>query len=203
MQWVPPQFPLPWFFVFPSPPLHSLFAAVHYLVLSQRAAAKITFPGIWANTCCSHPLNIPSETIEENALGVKNAARRKLQQELGIDPEEVPLESFHYITRVHYSAESDEVWGEHEIDHVLVCLPPAGVKLNLNPNEVDTVEWVDEDGLEAWMKAKEEAGEVFSPWFRGIGERLLHSWWTAVKARDAAMLKALQDDTIHRLGHKK
>ena len=34
--------------------------------------------------------------------GVKRAARRKLEQELGIPPEDVPIESFTYLTRVHY-----------------------------------------------------------------------------------------------------
>lgn len=57
------------------------------LMPSQRAASKITFPSFWANTCCSHPLYCKSELIDENQLGVKNAARRKLEQELGIPPE--------------------------------------------------------------------------------------------------------------------
>jgi isopentenyldiphosphate isomerase len=61
----------------------------------QRSPAKITFPEIWANTCCSHPLFVRShaylvsynyrsvvvivqvekELIEQDALGVKNAVR--------------------------------------------------------------------------------------------------------------------------------
>ena len=32
----------------------------------QRSPVKITFPEIWANTCCSHPLfDLPAETILE------------------------------------------------------------------------------------------------------------------------------------------
>eukprot|EP00833_Pecoramyces_ruminatium_P006758 jgi/Orpsp1_1/1180790/evm.model.c7180000074635.1 len=56
------------------------------LLLQQRAMEKITFPEYFTNTCCSHPLNTPSELIEEDQLGAKNAARRKLEHELGIPP---------------------------------------------------------------------------------------------------------------------
>jgi isopentenyldiphosphate isomerase len=35
-------------------------------------------------------------------MGVKVAAVRKLQQELGIPPEDVPLDSFTFLTKVHY-----------------------------------------------------------------------------------------------------
>ncbi len=41
--------------------------------------------GHWTNTCCSHPLNIPGEGEEIDALGVKRAAKRKLKHELGIE----------------------------------------------------------------------------------------------------------------------
>lgn len=47
-------------------------------------------------------------------VGVKRAAQRKLEQELGIPPEDVPLSSFQCVSRIHYLAESDGIWGEHE-----------------------------------------------------------------------------------------
>lgn len=46
--------------------------------------------------------------------GVRNAAQRKLDHELGIKPEQVPLDKFKYLTRIHYLAPSDGQWGEHE-----------------------------------------------------------------------------------------
>jgi isopentenyl-diphosphate delta-isomerase type 1 len=61
-----------------------LFNEEGKLLLQKRASEKITFPDCWTNTCCSHPLTRPDEIITENQLGVKNAATRKLEQELGI-----------------------------------------------------------------------------------------------------------------------
>ena len=60
---------------------------------------------------------LPSHFAKSRVLcntGVKRAAQRKLLQELGIRPEQVPLESFVFLTRVHYSAAADDEWGEHE-----------------------------------------------------------------------------------------
>ena len=34
-----------------------LFNSQNKLLLQQRAASKITFPKVWTNTCCSHPLH--------------------------------------------------------------------------------------------------------------------------------------------------
>lgn len=34
-----------------------LFDSQGRLLLQQRAASKITFPDVWTNTCCSHPLS--------------------------------------------------------------------------------------------------------------------------------------------------
>ena len=115
---------------------------LHVLDTMQRAGSKITFPFIWANTCCSHPLAVPSEIIEADALGVKNAARRKLQHELGIPPEDVPLSDFTWVTRVHYvGASGAGPWGEHEVDWILLCAPKMMPRLELNPNEVSQVRW--------------------------------------------------------------
>lgn len=94
-----------------------LFDDQNRLLLQQRADEKITFPNLWTNTCCSHPLGIPGETgvtLEESIEGVKRAAQRKLEHELGIKKEQVPLDKFRFLTRIHYKAPSDGKWGEHE-----------------------------------------------------------------------------------------
>ena len=94
-----------------------LFDSKNRLLLQQRASEKITFPDMWTNTCCSHPLGIPGETgadLDTAVQGVRRAAQRKLDQELGIKSKQVPLEAFQFLTRIHYKAPSDGKWGEHE-----------------------------------------------------------------------------------------
>ncbi len=46
--------------------LHRAFSVLLFnnsgeLLIQKRASEKITFPSIWANSCCSHPLHIDSE----------------------------------------------------------------------------------------------------------------------------------------------
>ena len=162
-----------------------LFNSKGDLLLQQRSAAKITFPGCFTNPCCSHPLYTPLEMEEQDALGVKRAAQRKLLQELGIPPEQVPLECFHYLTRIHYRAASDAKWGEHEIDYILFL--QADVDLKVNPNEVQSCRYVSQDQLRDLMHSatdtidKSEGGKVrVTPWFRLIAESLLLKWWDSL-----------------------
>ena len=79
-----------------------LFDSSGRLLLQRRASHKITFPDVWANSCCSHPLHSEEEMELKNALGVKRAAVRKLEQELGIHPSQVPIEKFDFVTKMRY-----------------------------------------------------------------------------------------------------
>jgi isopentenyl-diphosphate delta-isomerase len=104
-----------------------LFNDKNELLLQQRASEKITFPDMWTNTCCSHPLGVPSETgsnLPDSIMGVKRAAQRKLEHELGIRPEQVPLDDFHFLTRIHYKAPSNGQWGEHESQYLFSFCDP-------------------------------------------------------------------------------
>lgn len=70
---------------------------------------------MWTNTCCSHPLDdFEEEKVEKDQLGVRVAATRKLEHELGIPKEQTPVDAFQYLTRIHYLAPSNGLWGEHE-----------------------------------------------------------------------------------------
>ncbi|KAI8968372.1 isopentenyl pyrophosphate isomerase [Mycotypha africana] len=169
-----------------------LFNSEGKLLLQQRATEKITFPDRWTNTCCSHPLSIPSEIIEKDQLGVRNAAQRKLEHELGIKPEQVPVDKFKYLTRLHYLAPSDDSqWGEHEIDYILFI--KADVDLNISPNEVRDVKYVTPEELKAMFNDKDV---LITPWFKLICESFLFKWWDQLGTIENVEV----DHTIHRLG---
>ncbi|EPS33021.1 Isopentenyl-diphosphate Delta-isomerase [Penicillium oxalicum] len=152
-----------------------LFDSKKRLLLQQRASEKITFPDMWTNTCCSHPLGIPGETgaeLDAAVMGVKRAAQRKLDQELGIKAEQVPLEKFEFFTRIHYKAPSDGKWGEHEIDYILFI--QTDVDLDPNPNEVRDTKYVSAEDLQAMFK---QPDLTFTPWFKLICNSMLFEWW--------------------------
>ncbi|KAI8048160.1 isopentenyl pyrophosphate isomerase [Gilbertella persicaria] len=168
-----------------------LFDSNNRLLLQQRATEKITFPDMWTNTCCSHPLNTPSELVEEEQLGVRTAAQRKLEHELGIQPEQVPLDKFKYLTRIHYLAPSDGQWGEHEVDYILFM--KADVTLNVNPNEIRDVKYVTPEELKAMFA---DPNVPMTPWFKLICNSFLFKWWDRLDTIE----QVETDHTIHRLG---
>jgi isopentenyl-diphosphate delta-isomerase len=152
-----------------------LFDSQDRLLLQQRASEKITFPDMWTNTCCSHPLGVLAETgatLDAAIMGVKRAAQRKLLQELGIPVHQVPLDRFEFLTRIHYKAPSDDKWGEHEIDYILIIR--ANVDLEINPNEVQATRYVSEEELRA-MSGDEKL--KFTPWFGLMCKSMLFDWW--------------------------
>jgi len=111
-----------------------LFDSKNRLLLQQRASEKITFPDMWTNTCCSHPLGVPGETgatLDAAVEGVKRAAIRKLNHELGIKSHQLPIENFHFLTRIHYKAPSDGKWGEHESEYSAI-ISAANLSLYYN-----------------------------------------------------------------------
>ncbi|KAH8550786.1 isopentenyl pyrophosphate isomerase [Umbelopsis sp. PMI_123] len=168
-----------------------LFDSQNRLLLQQRASEKITFPDMWTNTCCSHPLNTASELVEEAQLGARTAAQRKLEHELGIKAEQVPLDNFEFLTRIHYLAPSDGMWGEHEIDYIFFI--KADVDMEVNPNEVRDTKYVTPEELRAMFV---DPNIKMTPWFKLICETYLFQWWANID-----QLEGQRDvDTIQRLG---
>lgn len=152
--------------------LHRAFSAFIFrpsdakLLLQQRASEKITFPDMWTNTCCSHPLDdFEIEKVEKDQLGVRVAASRKLEHELGIPTSQTPIDDFQYLTKIHYLAPSDGLWGEHEgvwiiiypliraaltllsVDYILFLTADVTVEPNLN--EIRDHKYVSKQELQA------------------------------------------------------
>lgn len=175
-----------------------LFDSDDNLLLQQRATEKITFADMWTNTCCSHPLCVESEmgadkgpitALDSAVHGAKVAAQRKLFHELGIQVEDVPLEDFKFLTKIHYMAPSNGAWGEHEIDYILIIR--ADAKVHANPNEVRDYKYVSKAEL---RKMFADPQLVFTPWFKLICETYLFKWWD-----DLDNLKEVKNGTIDRM----
>ena len=158
--------------------LHRAFSVLIFdsegrLLVQQRSSDKITFPAVWANSCCSHPLDIDGENSDP-IEGVKEAARRKLDQELGIPRTITDDWKFHHIGRFEYKCRWDSDWVEHEIDHVLIV--EADCEVDFNRNEIQSVDWLDNDSLIRMMERKGRwKSQLIAPWFEAIFNNFLES----------------------------
>eukprot|EP00727_Mastigamoeba_balamuthi_P011012 m51a1_g6533 putative isopentenyl-diphosphate delta-isomerase (228) ;mRNA; r:22015-23301 len=178
--------------------LHRAFSVLLFdtkgrLLLQQRAACKPTFPLLWTNTCCSHPLSTcEGEGETEGGAGAKRAAVRKLQQELGIPAGQAPLDAFRFATRLLYRARHDDRWVEHEIDYILVLR--ADVTLDINSDEVAACKYVTKDEMRQMLEDNKQT-KVLTPWFTVIAEKWLFQWWDALESGDHESLS--DDGAIH------
>lgn len=130
-------------------PLHRGFSCFLFrsngdLILQQRAFSKVTWPGVWSNTCCGHPM------LDETG---EKAVKRRLEYELGIDKNVMP-EVWCALPNFRYQAVHDGIM-EHELCPVYVgCYD--GV-FELNPDEVESIQEVSWEGL---VKALESLGDT-------------------------------------------
>ncbi len=138
-------------------PLHRAVSILIYdkngrMLLQRRALTKPTWPGFWANACCTHPL--PRESY-------KKAAERRLPEEMGFS---VSLkDKFSFI----YEAKYNKTWGEHELDHVFVGEYLGEV--NPNPEEVSQYKWMKMDEV---LRDVKSHSDIYTPWFKIILEKL-------------------------------
>ena len=124
-----------------------LFDADGRVLVSRRALAKRTFPGVWTNSCCGHPA--PGEALADGV-------RRRVGQELGVEVTDLRLA----LPAFRYRAEQDEVV-ENEMCPVFVARVTGRVAPD--PTEVEEVRW------EPWSEFRAgvlDGTRVVSAWCR-------------------------------------
>ena len=119
------------------------------VLLQRRAMGKYHTPGLWANTCCTHP------HWGEAAL---DCATRRLDQELGISG--IPLV---FRDTVEYRADVGGGLIEHEVVDIFVGEMPSGQEPTPNPDEVMDTIW---QPLPDLMRAVIDRPAGFTPWLQ-------------------------------------
>ncbi|WNJ18638.1 isopentenyl-diphosphate Delta-isomerase [Pontibacter sp. G13] len=122
------------------------------LLLQRRALEKYHSPGLWTNTCCSHPTDDKTLISE---------AKTRLVEEMGFVCELEPVFSFIY----HCDFGTGLI--EHELDHVIIG-HWEGVPAP-NPEEVVEYKWMTRAEIDAAIQADPEA---FTFWFRDVWDRV-------------------------------
>jgi isopentenyl-diphosphate delta-isomerase len=119
------------------------------VLIQKRADGKYHTPGMWANTCCTHPL-----WGEEQV----DCAMRRLDEELGIT-------GLHPVHRdqVEYRADVGNGLIEHEVVDIFIAQSDKTLKITPNPDEVSDTRWVDLYDLMAEIKRRPER---YTPWLR-------------------------------------
>ena len=100
------------------------FDASGQLLMTRRATSKRTWPGVWTNSCCGHPL--PGEPSAQ-------AAARRLREELGVRL----VRSAVALPDFRYRAVAPDGVVENEFCPVLV----ASIDGQLQPNPAEVLEY--------------------------------------------------------------
>jgi isopentenyl-diphosphate Delta-isomerase len=129
-----------------------VFNSKEELLLQRRADSKYHSGGLWSNTCCGHPR--PGE-------GVKEAAHRRLREEMGFDCLLKPVFSFRY------NASLDKELTENEYDHVFsgVCVESP----RPDPKEVADWKWKNVEEIKRDVLIN---SDLYTRWFKIATERL-------------------------------
>ncbi len=123
-----------------------IFNSKGELMIHQRALTKYHSPGLWTNTCCSHPqLN---QSVLDNA-------HTRLQEEMGFDCGF--SEAFTFL----YNAEVGQGLIEHEFDHVFIGISES--QPNINPDEVESWKYMSMDDLRTDIK---DNPAIYTVWFK-------------------------------------
>ena len=142
-----------------EPHLHRAFSIFIFnskgkLLLQQRALSKYHSPGLWTNTCCSHPRD--GETLEE-------ATSRRLLEEMGM------VCPMHEVYTFIYKAPVGEGLTEHEFDHVFIG--QSDDTPNINHDEVESWKYM---SLKDLSKDIQRHPEHYTEWFKITFEEMTH-----------------------------
>ena len=118
-------------------------------LIQRRALDKYHTPGLWANSCCTHPF-----WNEEAHV----CAIRRLKEELGMEVHDLVK-----CGTVEYRAEVGGGLTEHEVVTVFRTEVTETPRIAPNPSEVMDVRWVDLDDLIEEVSAQPEK---FTPWLK-------------------------------------
>ena len=117
------------------------------VLMQQRAAVKYHTPGLWTNTCCTHP------HWGEAPL---DCAQRRLREELGI----AGLVLRH-AGQVEYRANVTGGLIEHELVEVFLAETDGNLTLHPDPAEVMSLRWQSVEVLQSEIAARPQD---FTPW---------------------------------------
>jgi isopentenyl-diphosphate delta-isomerase len=121
------------------------------ILLQRRALGKYHSPGLWTNTCCSHPY--PGENPTE-------AANRRLKEEMGMVAE------LEFAFKFQYKCDFDNGLIEHELDHVF--MGKTDDIPHLNTDEAMAFKWMSIEELETDMKNN---ADNYTFWFKWMIEK--------------------------------
>ncbi|MCR9124859.1 MAG: isopentenyl-diphosphate Delta-isomerase [Rhodobacteraceae bacterium] len=119
------------------------------VLLQRRALGKYHTPGLWANTCCTHP---------DWDEAPERCAVRRLEEELGIRglfPE--------FRHRLEYRADVGNGLIEHEVVDVFLARAAPRLRLAPNPDEVMETRWIDYHDLLAEVARYPDR---YTPWLK-------------------------------------
>ena len=134
-----------------EPHLHRAFSIFIFnskgeLLMQQRALSKYHSPGLWTNTCCSHPRD--GETLAE-------ATQRRLGEEMGMHCE------MHEVYTFIYKAPVGQGLTEHEFDHVFIGQNDETP--SINREEVESWKYMSLDELSEDIQLHPE---LYTEWFK-------------------------------------
>ena len=148
-----------------------LFNSRNELLLQQRSLKKITFPGMWTNTCCSHPRHTKEELVPEGFIGVKRAAIRRANFELGIPMEALSTDDLQVGSRILYYANGCDNFAEYELDYIIFA--KKDVDHDFNVDEIKSTEYVSRTEFKTFIDEKHKQGEMITPWFKLLSDNSL------------------------------